>query len=186
MLTSKNNKIKVALINNGFDKPFTPKEFEAKYGFQPTTASVIFFKALYGDKSDNINGALMKKKMKSITDIKKLGFEFIKEISHSKDDFETILTRLKSYNFMDLEKKKNKFSCEESLFFEMNCLDTKYEVTGQFFENVRVIRSICKNYKPYATNKNDDIEYNSFIEKVLNRAKKEKKKFKFGKIHETC
>lgn len=38
------------------DSIFTAKDFEAKHGFKPNIASVTFWKALYGDASDNIVG----------------------------------------------------------------------------------------------------------------------------------
>lgn len=36
---------------------FTAKNFEEKYGFKPTISSVVFWKAIYGDRSDNIIGS---------------------------------------------------------------------------------------------------------------------------------
>lgn len=36
---------------------FTAKNFEEKYGFKPTISSVVFWKAIYGDKSDNVIGS---------------------------------------------------------------------------------------------------------------------------------
>lgn len=39
------------------DGIFTAEDFEEKYDFKPTIASVVFWKAMYGDVSDNIVGS---------------------------------------------------------------------------------------------------------------------------------
>lgn len=61
---------RVEMLTQGLSiKPdgiFTAKNFEEKHGFRPTIASVVFWKALYGDASDNIVGSFKDESTKVI------------------------------------------------------------------------------------------------------------------------
>jgi 5'-3' exonuclease len=48
------------VIQNDLDlnSSFTYNDFEAKYGFLPNEKSVVFYKSIFGDKSDNVVGLL--------------------------------------------------------------------------------------------------------------------------------
>ena len=170
---------KVEMINGTFSEPFTRDKFYEKYQFYPTICSVVFFKALYGDPSDNITGALMQKKLKKYPLAKQLGFEFIKEISNKPDEkVDDILKRIKGYNFKTLKEDERKTE-EVKFFFSVFCTDHKFSFDDLLLQNVKIIRSRCDNYSPYMNVKEPDEKYNDFIEKILNR-KKEKVKFRFG------
>lgn len=171
---------KVVMLNGAFNKPYTANNFFEDYDFVPNILSVTFFKALYGDPSDNITGALMQKRIKKLNFIKKEGFEWIKDLANSNEDIDTVLERITHYT---LDKTKEAVSpSEKQFFFSIIASDFKDLFDPLVTQNVKVIRSQCKDYHKYAKSKDEDEKFNKFVEEVLKRRKPEKQKFKFGKI----
>lgn len=172
----------VSMINEGFDKPFTSKAFIDKYNFIPTVASVSMFKALFGDASDNIQGALMTKKLKNARAVKLKAFEFVQELGNNKSLLDDVEERLKKYVFAELIEKENK-SKEEAFVLELLSTDPKFSLQSTVDLNLQVIKTRCKDYKKYAATKDIDETFNNLIAKSLGHAVKgEKKKFRFGNI----
>lgn len=169
------------MINSDFGKPFTKEDFYEQYKFYPTIASVTIFKALFGDPSDNIQGALILKKVKNTNNIKKDGFAFIQEISKTEANLDDIVKRIKNYTVINLSNQA-KLNCEENFVYKIKCLDPKYDVETNFYQNLNVIKCRCDDYSKYATSKDEDAKYNSLIEKTLGYSVKSTTKFKFGNI----
>lgn len=173
---------KVVMLNGPFDKPYTADDFAQQYNFTPTINSVTFFKAFFGDPSDNIQGALMQKRIKKLNYIKKEGFEFIKELSHSDETLDEILERTEKYN-LDIIKSDNvEHPAEKKFYFSIIASDFKDNFDPIFYQNIQVIRSQCRDFEKYAKTKEPEEKFNNFIEEVLKRKKPEKQKFKFGKV----
>lgn len=63
---------------------YTAKAFETKHGFKPSIASVTFWKALYGDVSDNIVGVFKDPSTKIIKTASDEMMEIIKELGEGK------------------------------------------------------------------------------------------------------
>lgn len=63
---------------------YTAKAFETKHGFKPSIASVTFWKALYGDVSDNIVGVFKDPSTKIIKTASDEMIEIIKELGEGK------------------------------------------------------------------------------------------------------
>lgn len=170
----------VVMLNDAFDKPFTTDDFLAKYDFKPTLLSVTYFKALYGDPSDNITGALMQKRIKKLNFIKKEGFDWIKSLADSSETIDEVLDRITHYT---LDKTKEATTPEEKqFFFSIIASDFKDLFDPVLIQNIKVIQSQCKDYHKYAEIKEPDEKFNKFVEEVLKRRKPDKQKFKFGKV----
>lgn len=174
---------KVHMINDSFNKPFTSSDFFKKYNFYPTASSVSMFKACFGDVSDNITGALMVKKVHSVHSIKKLGFEYIQELSKSNDSVDDIIKRIKAYSFMELDKLGDKRTKEQEFIYEIISIDPKYEVESTLFDNLRVIKSACNDFSKFSVWKPIDEKFNVLLENSLGRSKVKKRPFRFGGIH---
>lgn len=170
----------IHLINEGFENPFTAQSFKDKYNFKPNSSSVCFFKAFFGDPSDNIEGALMVKRLQNANDYKKLAFQWIQEIGEKSDYFDVVCSRVKKYTFIELNKLKE-LNTEQELFMKINCIPPKKGVTSQLWDNVNIIKCRCSNVDKYITTKEPDPKYDKLIEATLGRGT-QKKTFKFGHI----
>lgn len=143
------------------DSIFTASDFEKKHGFKPNISSVSFWKALYGDPSDNIVGAFTSPKTKVIKPadeemqkiLKILGEENpnIEEVKRNFYNGTGIFTRLKE--LLQLSNTDRSF---EKL---LNITD----------ENLQVIESRIP--------RNSDIDINKYKVKLEFEINKEKKKF---------
>ena len=90
----------VHMINKGLDKPYSIKDFEEKFLFKPTKASITLYKALYGDESDNIKGSIYLDKTKLVNNIKELCYNYIKEAADMNKSLEDVEKDLKQgYKF---------------------------------------------------------------------------------------
>ena len=65
---------------------FTAKDFEKKYKFKPTIATVTFWKALFGDPSDNIIGSFVDPSTKVLKPAKDEVFQILKEFGENGTD----------------------------------------------------------------------------------------------------
>lgn len=175
--TKCNNRVKVVMINNTFDQPFSVEAFEEKYKFRPSITGVCVWKACFGDGSDNIKGALQSKSLKQANSIKTLAFEFIKYLGDNDDITVDDLLKKESSTFL-----KNNTSIEDKFFNGIMSFDPKYEVDRTFFHNLKVIKSRCDSYKEFASSKEEDEKYNNLIEKILGFKVESEKHFKFGLI----
>ena len=172
----------VVMLNDAFDKPFTSNDFLEKYNFVPTITSVTFFKAFFGDPSDNISGALMQKRLKKLNYIKKEGFDFIKEIAKNNEPIDDILERTSKYNLNIIKEHSKDHPAEKKFYFSIIASDFKDAFDPIFNQNIAVIRSQCKDCQKYLKTKDVDEKYNNLIEEILKRKQPEKQKFKFGKV----
>lgn len=169
----------VHMMNRGPKDLFTVKEFQEKYKFKPTIASVTYFKALYGDGSDNIQGALFQRKKKVLEPLKLYGFEFIKHIGETGEDLKTIEERTAKYNFKKLHELED-MNPEEKFFYEVESLGYKLPIKESIQMNLRLIKTICEDYKKVAVSKEIDDKFTNIIKRSLNRpVDGEKKGFKF-------
>lgn len=155
---------KVVMINDIWDKPFTVESFKEKYNFIPNIASVSFYKACFGDGSDNIPGAL-NVKIKS-NDLKKKAFEVVQLFGMVNPDLEKVISEFKTYSYKALLDKAEK-SIVEDLFLLIEAVDLKYSISTNLITNLNVIKCRCKSYKEYVHFKPVDEKYNKIIEKVL-------------------
>lgn len=171
---------KVVMVNSGWNSIFTVEKFKNKYGFIPSISGVCVWKACFGDGSDNIKGALQVKGLKRANNVKLAAFEYVKYLGNNDVSVDHIENLNKS-NYTALFNVDNK-TPEENFIYQINTFDPKYEVASTFFQNIKVIKSRCDSYKPYATSKDLDDKYNIVIEKTLGFNTKKDRSFKFGKI----
>jgi hypothetical protein len=128
------------LINDRWDKPFTRYAFRQKFKFDPTPAANTLYKALYGDKADNITGTIFLKKVKFSSPIKQICFEAIRQVSQEKMTIDDFIRRWKSFIYMDVIKKEEKDPIEV-LYFNLEGANQKEPVVDTLFTNINVIRS---------------------------------------------
>lgn len=170
------------MINEGWDKPFTREDFKSKYDFYPTIASVTFWKALFGDPSDNITGAVIFKRRKSMEVLKLSAFKFIKFISEQGYTLEEVEDRMKGYTFSALHKMTDK-NPEEQFFYDVHTIGFKLLVQEGIETNLKLVKTLCEDYSKYAVWKDEDITINNIIARSLGRpVEGEKRKFKFGGV----
>lgn len=185
----------VAMMNSSWENIFTVDAFEKKYEFIPSIAGVCVWKACFGDGatvdsnkrvkasagSDNIKGALVIKGLKNANIVKLAAFNYVKWLGYNKRNVKDILqVEHNLFSFINKERRNP----EEEFFFQMECLNKRYNVTSAFFMNLNVIMSRCDDYKKYAVSKDIDEKYNKVIDKLLgfNVKGSQDKSFKFGLI----
>ena len=134
----------VHLINKDFEKPYTKEDFIEIFKFTPTIASVTFYKALFGDTSDNIIGAINLKRAKFMSNIKMLCYECVKYIADNNFTIDEVINLYNNFEIEDL-KKKEKRTPLENLFIEFRIASLKEEVNFKLFSNVKIIRSQLEN-----------------------------------------
>lgn len=141
---------KVHLINTSFDKPMAVDQFESLFQFKPTIAANTVYKALFGDKSDHITGALFIKKAKFNINIKIVARDYIQFISNNNYSLDEVIKQFKTANFMQINKVENK-TAFDMLFLAMSIVDLKIPVLEKFYMNLKVIRSALadRNIEPF-------------------------------------
>lgn len=130
----------VHLINKDFEKPYTKEEFEEIYKFKPTIASVTFYKALFGDTSDNITGAINLKKAKFMSNINMCCYNCVKFIADNNFTIDEVLNTYQHYDVNDIRSREERNPLE-MLFIEFEIASLKEEVNFKLFSNVKIIRS---------------------------------------------
>jgi hypothetical protein len=134
----------IDLINEGFHNPFSTKQFVEMFQFYPTIASNVLYKALFGDKSDNIVGAAFIKKAKFNVNIKMLCRDYIQYVSQNNLSIDDVLHQFKSASFMTSNNKPNKDSFD-LLYLSLSVVDLKVPILEKLYTNIRVIRSSLKD-----------------------------------------
>lgn len=150
------------------DSIFTASDFEKKHGFKPTISSVSFWKALYGDPSDNIIGAFTSPKTKVI--------------KPADEEMQRILKILGEEN-TEIEEVKRNFYNGTGIFTKLKSLlqlsntDRSFEkLLNITDENLQVIESRIP--------RNSDIDINKYKVKLEFKGNSEKRKFSLNGIKE--
>jgi hypothetical protein len=133
-------KRRIELINEGFQNPYTVKQFEDIFQFKPTIAANTVYRALFGDKSDCIQGALFIKKAKFNMNVKVLARDYIQMISKSDMTLNDVINQFKTAKFLDINNRVDK-SVFDLLFLAMSIVDLKTPILEKFYTNIRVIRT---------------------------------------------
>jgi len=156
------------LINERWDRPFTRHAFKLKFKFEPTVASVILYKALYGDKSDCVTGAVFIKKAKFSCPIKKVCYEAIKSVAKEGTSIDDFLKSWKALSYAAVVKKVERDPIEE-LFFHLESADQKAPVIETFMTNISVVRSCLtnKNIEDYLLSNEARPDVNSVIHRSI-------------------
>lgn len=170
------------IIDTYFDKPFTDRDYQDKYGYYPVESAIIVDKALFGDNSDNITGALKLKKTKFITlnDVDETGKTIINKLSNEKIPLKDFIYTMKSFTVSEVINKEEK-TPEEELWLLLDSAQSKVNPLRQFYDNVRLIKSRCKNVDDHITWHPVNDDKNKLIEVTLGLTK-EKQSFVFGNI----
>lgn len=165
------------MINKGFSEPFTKEAFYQEKGYIPTVTAITLDKAIFGDVSDNIPPILTKKN-KIYTDPKEFIKALIKQISLDNVPFQELEDEIQS----PLEKRilaQSKKSNIQEIIAIIIASDTAWEL---FVDNVRVIKSRCKDVGKHTFTHKENEGYNKLMESTLGRVGVEKKKFSFGNM----
>lgn len=157
----------VHMINKGLDKPYSIKDFEEKFLFKPTKASITLYKALYGDESDNIKGSIYLDKTKLVNNIKELCYNYIKEAADTNKSLEDVEKDLKQgYKFDAAHIGET--SLEQLLFaFHMN--SKQVNIIDKTILNMSIVRSLLegKDISKYIHSNPEKPEYNSIIRQSI-------------------
>lgn len=157
----------VHMINKGLDKPYSVKEFEEKFLFKPTKASIILYKALYGDSSDNIKGAIYLDKTKLVNNIKELCYNYIKEVADKDKTIEEVISDLDLGRDFDVGNM-GETPLEKLLFaFAMN--SKQVNIIDRVKLNISIIRSMLekKDISKYIHSNQEKPEYNSILRQSI-------------------
>ena len=128
------------------DNIFTAKDFEKKYGFKPNITSVVFWKALYGDVSDNIVGSFKNLKTKVIKPADEEMRQILVEFGNEETDLATA-----KINFF---AGSGRFSKLKELLILSNTNCSYEQLLNLTDENFRVIESMLP--------RTSDIDINKF------------------------
>ena len=167
METEKGNKVNIVMINKGLDKPYSTKDFEERFLFKPTKASIILYKALYGDTSDNIKGAIYLDKTKLVNNIKELCYNYIKEVSNTNKTLAEVKEELKqgiNFNIANMGVTP----LEQLLFaFKMN--SKQVNIIDRIMLNMSIIDSLLagKDISKYMHSNPEKPEYNNIIRQSI-------------------
>ena len=169
----------VHIINKDFEKPYTIEDFERKYKVLPTIAFVTLYKAFFGDPGDNIAGAATTKPTKQVKLLYEDIEKWLKHVAKSGEELGPIVHRLKTYSFIDVINKENK-TPEEEMWLKLSSGNTKINILSALLNNIRVIKSRCKQVDKHIQWNPDNPKINNLLEETLGRTPKTKRKFKFG------
>lgn len=151
----------IYLINKGYDNSFTKQDFYDKYKFYPTIASVILYKAIYGDKSDNILGCIQLKKLKFNKNIRKIAYNYIKYVSENNISIKDVIDLFNKTTFLDvINSKSDIFS---NLYLELSASSQKENVIQILLNNISIIRSRLEN-----KDISQYVHWNKYNEKINN------------------
>lgn len=172
----------VNMIDTHFDKPFTDIDFQEKYGYYPVESAIVVHKALFGDESDNITGALKLKKTKfvSLEPPEDIGKTVVDKLSEEKIPLKEFINQMKHFSVAEVIKKPVK-TPEETLWMLLDSAQSKFNPLSQFYDNVRLIKSRCKNVDEHITWHKVNDTANKLIEVTLGMTKEEPK-LVFGNI----
>lgn len=158
---------KVHMINKGLDKPYSVKEFEEKFLFKPTKASITLYKALYGDESDNIKGAIYLDKTKLVNNIKELCYNYIKDIAERNLTIKEVEEELNQGKNFDVGHM-GETPLEQLLFaFAMN--SKQVNIISKVKLNISIVRSLLegKDISKFIHSNPEKPEYNSILRQSI-------------------
>ena len=158
----------IDMINKGFEKPYTIKEFYDDFKFYPTPAANTLYKAIFGDSSDNIEGCINLKKARFITNIRKTSYNYIKYVSDNKISLDDALSQFKTANFNEIVSKKDRGDFG-SLFVELYVASQRDEVLLTFYKNIKLIRSQLegKDVSKFIHSSPEKIEFNEIQKQAI-------------------
>ena len=157
----------VHMINKGLDKPYSIKDFEEKFLFKPTKASITLYKALYGDESDNIKGSIYLDKTKLVNNIKELCYNYIKEVADTNKSLEDVEKDLKQgYKFDATHIGETPL---EQLLFAFHMNSKQVNIIDKTILNMSIVRSLLegKDISKYIHSNPEKPEYNSIIRQSI-------------------
>lgn len=157
----------VHMINKGLDKPYSIKDFEEKFLFKPTKASITLYKALYGDESDNIKGSIYLDKTKLVNNIKELCYNYIKEVADTNKSLEDVEKDLKQgYKFDAAHIGETPL---EQLLFAFHMNSKQVNIIDKTILNMSIVRSLLegKDISKYIHSNPEKPEYNSIIRQSI-------------------
>ena len=157
----------VRMINKGLDKPYSIKDFEEKFLFKPTKASITLYKALYGDESDNIKGSIYLDKTKLVNNIKELCYNYIKEVADTNKSLEDVEKDLKQgYKFDAAHIGETPL---EQLLFAFHMNSKQVNIIDKTILNMSIVRSLLegKDISKYIHSNPEKPEYNSIIRQSI-------------------
>lgn len=157
----------VHMINKGLDKPYSIKDFEEKFLFKPTKASITLYKALYGDESDNIKGSIYLDKTKLVNNIKELCYNYIKEVADMNKSLEDVEKDLKQgYKFNAAHIGETPL---EQLLFAFHMNSKQVNIIDKTILNMSIVRSLLegKDISKYIHSNPEKPEYNSIIRQSI-------------------
>ena len=157
----------VHMINKGLDKPYSIKDFEEKFLFKPTKASITLYKALYGDESDNIKGSIYLDKTKLVNNIKELCYNYIKEVADMNKSLEDVEKDLKQgYKFDAAHIGETPL---EQLLFAFHMNSKQVNIIDKTILNMSIVRSLLegKDISKYIHSNPEKPEYNSIIRQSI-------------------
>ena len=159
----------IHMVNKGIDQPFTKDEFEKLFQFKPTNASVIMYKSLFGDKSDNILGALYLKKVKFNTNIKMLCRNYLQEVSDNNMTIDDAVQQLKNATIYSVTNKKENKTAFDELFLVLSIVNLKISILDKIYSNVNIIKSMLadKDIEPYIHCNPENATINDVIHKSI-------------------
>ena len=157
----------VHMINKGLDKPYSIKDFEEKFLFKPTKASITLYKALYGDESDNIKGSIYLDKTKLVNNIKELCYNYIKEVADMNKSLEDVEKDLKQgYKFDAAHIGETPL---EQLLFAFHMNSKQVNIIDKTILNMSIVRSLLegKDISKYIHSNPEKQDYNSIIRQSI-------------------
>lgn len=186
---------RVVMINKDFDNPYTKESYFAEYGTIPTIATVTLRKAIYGDKSDNIRGIKLNRKINFYTDLQAIISSNLIKISKENMSISDIENIFRNMSFASLISKKDK-NCFENLAYTLMAVDNNNLMSSSnsgelscwdtFLNNIRLIKSRCPNVKEFLFWHPENSSYNKLMDVTLGKINVNKNhKFKFGNIRKT-
>lgn len=166
---------KIVMFPGSLDKPFSIASYVEKYGFNPTVASVTLYKAIFGDKSDNIIGIFSNKKIRLISNVQNVTKMMLVYIANEKLTLKEVVKALKYRNIKDLYSSGQK-SALEDFIYELHIIEsTRDDPFNIILDNIALIESKCKNANDYVHYKEENPRYNKLMEEMLFKQDDKKK-----------
>lgn len=133
------------LINAGFNKPWKESDFEDKYKFKPTEATVILYKALFGDSSDNIRGALFASTAKFSDEMGFLCLSWLQELGNNKTPYEEAKKMLLEYDQRALTAKSyENLSLIEKVCYQFMIIGMRSSNEQALHTNIKLLESLVR------------------------------------------
>jgi hypothetical protein len=168
---------RIDMINNSFKKPYTVGDFKKEYGFLPTPAANALYKALFGDKSDNIHGAIFMKKAKFVVPIKTISLEAVRYVSYGGYTVGKLYKELRRQNF-EVNEDSNQL---EKLVDVLRSAEPRLNVLEKIHQNLSAVLSLCEDASKFATWNEEKPEMNKILREAIVGEKTPLAK-KFGKF----